>query len=134
MRTSQAARYARWAAAAALLLTMTVAGVYARRAWQAAQVKKKAPPVVPPTVQQRSAEFSFSKVEQDRTLFTVRASRATEFKEGSRNLLEDVWITIYGRTGERFDNIHRGSARDWKCIRRRSCECCRTALQCGRRW
>jgi len=106
MRTSQAARYARWAAVAALLLTMTVAGVYARRAWQAAQVKKKAPPVVPPTVQQRSAEFSFSKVEQDRTLFTVRASRATEFKEGSRNLLEDVWITIYGRTGERFDNIH----------------------------
>src|SRR3989441_7652024 len=106
MRTSQAARYARWAAVAAMLLTMTVAGVYARRAWQAAQVKKKAPPVVPPTVQQRSAEFSFSKVEKDRTLFTVRASRATEFKEGSRNLLEDVWITIYGRTGERLDNIH----------------------------
>jgi len=106
MRTSQAARYARWAAVAAMLLTMTVAGVYARRAWQAAQVKKKAPPAVPPTVQQRSAEFSFSKVEKDRTLFTVRASRATEFKEGSRNLLEDVWIIIYGRTGERLDNIH----------------------------
>jgi len=61
---------------------------------------------VPETVQQRSAEFSFSKVEQDRTLFTVRAKSATEFKEQSRSLLEDVWITIYGREGNRYDNIH----------------------------
>ncbi len=106
MRTSQAARYARWAAYAALLLVLIVAGVFARRSWQARQAQKKAPPAVPPTVQQRSAEFSFSKVEQDRTLFTVRASRATEFKEGNRSLLEDVWITIYGKTGQRFDNIH----------------------------
>jgi lipopolysaccharide export system protein LptA len=57
-------------------------------------------------VQQRSAEFSFSKVEGDRTLFTVRASQTTEFKAGSKAVLEDVWITIYGRTGRRFDNIH----------------------------
>jgi lipopolysaccharide export system protein LptA len=106
MHTSQAARYARYAAYAALLLAAVVAGVFAHRSWQARQVQKKAPPAVPPTVQQRSAEFSFSKVEQERTLFTVRASRATEFKEGNRNLLEDVWITIYGRTGQRFDNIH----------------------------
>ncbi len=106
MRTSQAARYARWAAYAALLLAAVVAGVFAYRSWQARQAKSKAPPAVPPTVQQRSAEFSFSKVEQERTLFTVRASRATEFKEGNRNLLEDVWITIYGKTGQRFDNIH----------------------------
>ena len=106
MRTSQAARYARYAAYAAILLAVIVAGAYEYRSWQARQAKKKAPPAVPPTVQQRSAEFSFSKVEQERTLFTVRASRATEFKGGSRNLLEDVWITVYGRTGQRFDNIH----------------------------
>jgi hypothetical protein len=58
------------------------------------QTRRQAPPAVPPTVQQRSAVFSFSKVEQERTLFTVRASQATEFKEGNRSLLEDVWITI----------------------------------------
>src|SRR5712692_1798945 len=106
MRTSQAARYARYAAYAAILLVVIVAGTFAYRSWQARLAKKKAPPAVPPTVQQRSAEFSFSKVEQERTLFTVRASRATEFKGENRNLLEDVWITIYGRTGQRFDNIH----------------------------
>jgi len=36
----------------------------------------------------------------------VRASRATEFVEGGRSLLEDVWITAYGGAGERFDNMH----------------------------
>jgi lipopolysaccharide export system protein LptA len=36
----------------------------------------------------------------------VRASRATQFKEENRALLEDVWITIYGREGNRNDNIH----------------------------
>jgi lipopolysaccharide export system protein LptA len=106
MKTSEAARYARWAAAAAILLTVIVAGVYLRRNLQAREVRKTAPPPVPPTVQQRSAEFSFSKVEKDRTIFTVRASRATAFKQGSKNLLEDVWITIYGRSGLRLDNIH----------------------------
>ena len=106
MRTSEATRYARYAAYAALLLAVIVTGVFAYRSWQVRQAQKKAPPAVPPMVQQRSAEFSFSKVEQERTLFTVRAARATEFKEGNRNLLEDVWITIYGKTGQRFDNIH----------------------------
>ncbi len=77
MRTSLAARYARYAAFAAILLAGIVAGVYAYRAWQAHLAEKKAPPAVPPTVQQRSASFSFSKVAQERTLFTVRASRAT---------------------------------------------------------
>jgi LPS export ABC transporter protein LptC len=61
---------------------------------------------VPATVQQQSNEFSFSKVEQDRTLFTVRASRATQYKDENRALLQDVWITIYGRDGNRNDNIH----------------------------
>ena len=106
MRTSEAARYARWAATAAVLLVVTVAGVYAYRSWQAARARQQAPAAVPATVQQRSAEFSFSKVEGERTLFTVRASQTTEFKEGSKAVLEDVWITIYGRTGRRFDNIH----------------------------
>ena len=105
MRTSEATRYARYAAVAAGLLAVIVAGVFFYRSWQAREAKRKAPPAVPPTVQQRSAEFSFSKVEQDRTLFTVRASRATEFKEGSRNLLEDVWITI-DRKSTRLNSSH----------------------------
>ncbi len=40
------------------------------------------------------------------TRFIVRASNATEFKEGGRTLLEDVWITTFGGRGERADQLH----------------------------
>jgi lipopolysaccharide export system protein LptA len=106
MRTSEAARYARWAAGVAILLMVIVAGVYFQRRWEESRARREAPPPVPSSVQQQSAEFSFSKVEKDHTLFTVRASRATEFKGQSKSLLEDVWITVYGRDGKRFDNLH----------------------------
>jgi len=105
MRNSQAQRYARWSLAAAGLLAVVVAGVYLRNVWLARQAAKKAPPAVPPTVEQRSNEFSFSKVEGQKTIYTVKASRTTEFKEGSRNLLEDVTIVVYGKTGERNDTL-----------------------------
>src|ERR1700686_1801052 len=105
MRNSEARRYARWSAAVAILLAIVVAGVYLRGVWVAKQAAKKAPPAVPATIEQRSNEFSFSKVEGQRTIYTVRASRTTEFKEGSRNLLEDVSITVYGKKGERNDTL-----------------------------
>ena len=106
MRTTEAARYARWSAGIAALLVVIVACVYGARDWQSRQARKSVPAAVPASVEQRSAGFTFSKVIGDRTEFTVRASRATEFVEGGRSLLEDVWITAYGGAGERFDNLH----------------------------
>lgn len=106
MRTTEAARYARWSAAMALLLGVTVAGVYGARSWQIRKARKDAPPAVPSSVEQRTAGFSFSKVVGNRTEFTVRASSATQFSEGGRNVLENVWITSYGTAGQRLDNLH----------------------------
>lgn len=106
MRNKEAERYARWAATAAGVIALIVAGVYGERAIRRAHTKQVAPPVVPVTVQQQSAEFQFSKVELDRTLFTVRASQATQYKDENRTLLQDVFITIYGREGNRNDKIH----------------------------
>jgi LPS export ABC transporter protein LptC len=105
MRNSEAQRYARWSLAAAGLLALVVGGIYLRNVWIARQAERKAPPAVPPTVEQRSNEFSFSKVEGQRTIYTVKASRATEFKEGNRSLLEDVEIFVYGKKGERKDTL-----------------------------
>lgn len=106
MRNLEAARYARWAAIAAGLVVLAAAGAYSWRAFQAARARRAAPAAVPATVERQSAEFTFSKVEQDRTVFTIRASHATQFRAEDRALLEDVWITIYGRDGSRNDNIH----------------------------
>ena len=105
MRNSEAQKYARWSLAAAGLLAAIVAGVYARNTWLARQAEKKAPPGVPATVEARSNEFSYSKVDGQKTIYTVKASRATEFKEGSRDLLEDVTIVVYGKKGDRNDTM-----------------------------
>jgi lipopolysaccharide export system protein LptA len=106
LRNKDAARYARFAAIAACLVALAIAGVYVRRSLREARARSSAPAPVANTVQQQSAQFSFSKVEQNHTLFTVRASHATQFKDQDRAVLEDVWITIYGRDGSRNDNIH----------------------------
>ena len=106
MRTSEAHRYARWSAAMAVILAAMVAGTYFRRAYLTRLDKLAAPPPVPASIEERSSAFSISKANGDRTLFTIRASHTTEFKEGNRNLLEDVWVTIYGQKGLRNDNLH----------------------------
>jgi lipopolysaccharide export system protein LptA len=106
LRNQEAARYARWAAMAALGIALIAAGAYLQRLIRQARARARQPASVAATVEQQSNEFSFSKVENDRTLFTVRASRATQFKDENRALLEDVWITVYGREGNRNDNIH----------------------------
>lgn len=106
MRTTQTHRYARWSATAAGLLVVMVTCVYLRRAWLAEQERKAAPPSIPEAVAAHSSGFSFSKVEGDRTIFTVRSSSATQFKAGNRATLEDVWITFYGSDGARSDNLY----------------------------
>ena len=106
MQNKEAARYARWAAITAGVIALVVIGVYSRRAIRDAEARKSGPKSVPSTVQQQSDQMTFSKVEGDRTIFTVRASHATEYKDQDSYLLEDVWVTIYGRDGNRNDNIH----------------------------
>lgn len=106
MRNQEAARYARMAALTAGLIVVVVAGVYLQRALRGARARRLASAIVPSEVAQQSANFSYSDVEQGRTVFTIRASHATQFKEQNRALLQDVWITIYGREGDRNDNIH----------------------------
>jgi lipopolysaccharide export system protein LptA len=102
----EAARYARWAAWTAALIVFIVAAVYGGRSLREARARRHGPAPVPASIQQQSAQISFSKVEQDRTVFTIRASHATQYKDQNRSLLEDVWITIYGKEGQRSDNIH----------------------------
>src|SRR6202142_1226140 len=106
MRNAEAARYARWAAAIALLIAATVAGVSITRSMRIPRAQRDAPKPVATTIQQESAEFTFSKVEQERTIYTVNASRATQFKDQDASELEDVTITAFGRDSSRNDTLH----------------------------
>jgi LPS export ABC transporter protein LptC len=106
MKRSEAAKYARWSALAAALLASVTAGVYVNRKWVAHREKEKAPPPAPKDVTRLSSGLTFSQGDGNRTIYTVEASKATDFKDNGASLLEDVKITIFGKTGERHDIIH----------------------------
>src|SRR6202795_752279 len=106
MKRSEAAKYARWSAAAALLLAGLTAGMYLERKWVAHREKQKAPPPAPQNVTRSSDVLTSSKMDENQKIFSVEASKATDFKDKDASLLEDVKITIFGKTGERHDMIH----------------------------
>jgi LPS export ABC transporter protein LptC len=106
MKRSEAAKYARWSATAALLLATLTVGVYLERKWVEHREKEKAPPPAPKGATRFSSGLTFSKMDGDRKIFTVEASKATDFKDKEASLLEDVKITIFGKTGARHDTIH----------------------------
>src|SRR5256885_199417 len=111
MLRSEAARYARWSAAVALVLAGLTIVVYLERGREAWVQKKKAPPPAPVDVSRQSNGINFKKVDQNQTIFEVAASKSTEFKGQDASLLEDVKITIFGRAGDRHDIIHTQSCR-----------------------
>jgi len=105
VRTSEAARYARWSVTVAAAIAALTFSVYLYRAWEARQERRRAPAPALPGVERQSSALAFSKVEKKQTIFTVRASRSTEFSANGENLLEDVQITIFGRDGNRHDSL-----------------------------
>ena len=112
MLRSEAARYARWSAAIALLLASITANVYLRRGWTSHVERKNAPPPAPVDVSRQSAGITFKKFDdQNHIVFIVQASKSTDFKGQDASLLEDVEITIFGKDGDRNDVIHTKSCR-----------------------
>ena len=103
MLRSEAARYARWSAAIAVLLAGATGVVYLKRGWTSHIERKNAPPSTPVDVSRQSAGISFKKFdEQNRIIFTVDASKSTDFKGEDATLLEEVKITIFGKAGDRY--------------------------------
>jgi lipopolysaccharide export system protein LptA len=106
MKRSEAARYARWCALAALVFAMITGGIYLQRKWAEHKEIRQAPPPLAEDQERQSIGLTLSKHEGERTIFTVEASKSTDFKGKDISLLEDVKITIFGKTGERHDVIH----------------------------
>jgi LPS export ABC transporter protein LptC len=105
MKRSEAARYARWSAVLAILLAVITAAVYVKHGVAARAQKKGAPPAAPVNVERQSNGLTFSKMEGQRKIFTVEASKSTEFRNQDDSLLEEVKITIFGQQGDRHDII-----------------------------
>src|SRR5215472_18717889 len=90
-------RLRRWFAASAIAVSLVVAGAYLHARWRIRGTIKEAPKALGLDIQQTAQGFSISKSEAGHTIFTVRASKAVEFKKGGHTELHDVSITLYGR-------------------------------------
>ena len=106
MRRSEAARYARWSAALALVLAGITIAAYMKRDWVRHLERKKAPPAAPVDVTRQSSGLTYRHGDHNRTDYIVEASKSTEFKGQDASLIEDVKITIFGKDGGRHDIIH----------------------------
>jgi lipopolysaccharide export system protein LptA len=105
----------------ALLLACLTAGVYLKRGWQRIMERRAAPPPAPMNVMKSSSGLTFSKMDGPRKIFTVEASRSTDFKDQNASLLENVKVTIFGKAGDRNDTIHTQSCQYGKQSRTITC-------------
>ena len=99
-------RLRKWFVVAALLLVTVVLGSYLYKRQVERHVVAKVSQKLGVDVQQTTEGFTLSKSEGGRTLFTLRAGKAVQYKAGGRATLEDVSIVVYGRTADRYDQIY----------------------------
>ncbi len=90
----------------ALAIVVIVAGFYFYARYQLRLALKNLPARVGIDIQQTTEGFSLSKSEGGRTLFTIHASKATQFKQGGHAQLHEVNIIVYGRKSDRYDQIY----------------------------
>lgn len=95
-----------WFAILALATVAVVAGFYFYARIQLRKAVKEVPQKLGVDIQQSTQGFSLSKSEGGRTLFTIRASKAVQYKQGGKARLQDVNIVVYGRKSNRFDQIY----------------------------
>lgn len=95
-----------WFAAAAIAVVIVVAGFYLYARYRIYRTVAEIPQKLGVEVQQSTEAISLSKSEGGRTLFTIRASKAVQLKEGGRAELHDVNIVVYGHESNRYDQIY----------------------------
>src|SRR5262245_25252447 len=96
----------KWFVIAAVVLVVIVAAFFVVARWQVRHIEETAKAKLGIEVKSATSGFTLSKSEAGRTLFTVQASKAVEYKEGGRAELRDVTIVLYGRDSTRFDQIY----------------------------
>jgi lipopolysaccharide export system protein LptA len=98
-------RLRRWFALAIIAAVLLVAGVYFYARHRVQNALKQIPEKIGLEIKQSATGFTVSKSEQGRTLFTIQASKAVQFKQGGHAELHDVQITLYGSDSSRFDQV-----------------------------
>ncbi len=95
-----------WFATSAVLLAAVVAGFYFYGRMRVRHAMGQVPRHLGVDIQQSTEGFTLSKSEGGRTLFTIHAARAVQFKDTGKAELRDVSIIVYGRQSNRYDQIY----------------------------
>ncbi|HTD23787.1 MAG TPA: LptA/OstA family protein [Terriglobales bacterium] len=91
---------------AACGLVLVVVGYYSYARYRFHSAGHNLPPKLAPEIQKSSEGYTYSKSDHGRTLFTIHAAKALEYKVGGRARLQDVTIIVYGKESNRFDQIY----------------------------
>ena len=95
-----------WFAIGAIAVAVIVIGAYIYAHHRFSELGHQIPNKIDIQIQQTADAFTISKSAEGRTLFTIRAKKAIQYKEGGHAELHDVSITIYGKDSQRFDQIY----------------------------
>jgi len=100
------AQVRKWLIAGVVVLVIGVTVSYWLTRFRVVPTLHSVPTELGIDIQQTSDGFSLSKSEGGRTLYTIRASKAVQFKSGDRADLRNVHIVVYGRAHDRYDQIY----------------------------
>jgi lipopolysaccharide export system protein LptA len=96
----------RWLVGILLVLVAAVSATYWIARSRIGPILHNVPSQLGLDIQQTSDGFSLSKSEGGRTLYTIRASKAVQFKAGGHADLRNVHIVVYGHEHNRYDQIY----------------------------
>ena len=96
----------KWLVAAAVLVIAVVGVFYYAAKFKVKPALHNIPKELGIDIQQTSDGFSLSKSEAGRTLYTIRASKAVQFKAGGHAELNNVHVVVYGHQHDRYDQIY----------------------------
>ncbi|MBI1983398.1 MAG: hypothetical protein HYS61_04280, partial [Acidobacteria bacterium] len=105
-RTTQLARRRKLIArGVAGALGVTVIVIAAAYWWSSRRGESplQAPRSLPKEINQQLSGYTFTRSDEGRQVFTVHAARTVAFKEGGTTVLEDVFVEVFGKTGQRRD-------------------------------
>lgn len=91
--------------AVAAVLVLSIIGSIAYGRWRIRRAVQDLPSRLGIQIQSTSKDFTYSKAEDGRKVFTLHAARAISFKAGGRVLLHDVEIDMYNRQNDQADTI-----------------------------
>ncbi len=96
----------KWLVAAAFLVIAIVGVSYYAAKFRVKPTLHNIPKELGVDIKQTSDGFSLSKSEGGRTLYTIRASKAVQFKAGGHADLRNVHVVVYGHEHDRYDEIY----------------------------